>query len=231
MTENIVKGKKYRVCTNADANEWDRVSMWTAAEDVEMANGVNVETAVSTINENLNGFQFKTEDGVNYVKGNGADTWLPFSGCMDIIGFYSVATEKATPASLVEHTFDKDYKKVFIIVNMNDLNHDNDNYCKVFDNKKADTNWTTFINDLDGAWDAYDVTGMLPSGVDMANVSTKYTHQVDKNKTTHYSWATQGITLHAFNVIYSKENVKKDETVYMYLQSMKRNFVVLIGLN
>ena len=80
ITENIVTGKKYRVCIDADKNEWDRVSMWTAASDVELQSGESVETALNSLNENLNTFQFRMNDGNGEYKleSEGADAWRPF---------------------------------------------------------------------------------------------------------------------------------------------------------
>lgn len=43
MIENIVTGKKYRVLINEEQDEWDRVSIWTSANDVECENGENIE--------------------------------------------------------------------------------------------------------------------------------------------------------------------------------------------
>ena len=83
ITENIVKGKKYRVCIDADKNEWDRVSMWTAASDVELESGDSVETALNSLNENLtasDNLQFKFgKDGDGNYGYYGADgSLIPF---------------------------------------------------------------------------------------------------------------------------------------------------------
>lgn len=43
MTENIVTGKKYRICTDATRDTWDRVSFWTKASDVYCDDGTTAE--------------------------------------------------------------------------------------------------------------------------------------------------------------------------------------------
>lgn len=43
MTENIVTGKKYRVLTDAENDQWDRISFWTKASDIEFEDGKNLE--------------------------------------------------------------------------------------------------------------------------------------------------------------------------------------------
>lgn len=104
VNENIVKGKKYRILTDAASRLWDRISFWTASTDVEMADGhtleanlgaikgittsTNVSTTgyaadartVSTINSNMGGLRFGQKDGrYGYFTGAGADTFNPFN--------------------------------------------------------------------------------------------------------------------------------------------------------
>lgn len=43
MTENLVTGKKYRVLTDEKTDQWDRISFWTKASDVEFDDGKNLE--------------------------------------------------------------------------------------------------------------------------------------------------------------------------------------------
>lgn len=49
MIEHIVTGKKYRVLVDEANDEWDRVSFWTSAQDIECANGENVEERTSAL--------------------------------------------------------------------------------------------------------------------------------------------------------------------------------------
>lgn len=48
MTERQVS-KKYRVLTDAENDAYDRVSFWTKAEDVETADGSNIEEKLGAI--------------------------------------------------------------------------------------------------------------------------------------------------------------------------------------
>lgn len=106
ITENIVKGKKYRVCIDADKNEWDRVSMWTAASDVELESGDSVETALNSLNENLTidgDYKFKVgKDGDGNVCYYGADgSLIPFkSGIYNFYGeIYKHANVVTSPTN------------------------------------------------------------------------------------------------------------------------------------
>lgn len=48
-TENIVKGKKFRILKDAVNNIWDRISFWTAASDVYLDSGSNLEDKIGNI--------------------------------------------------------------------------------------------------------------------------------------------------------------------------------------
>lgn len=50
MNENIVKGMKYRIATDDTGNNWDRLSLWTAAEDVEFEDGENAAEKITKLN-------------------------------------------------------------------------------------------------------------------------------------------------------------------------------------
>lgn len=50
MNENIVTGRKYRIATDNTGENWDRISLWTSASDVEFNNGQNAERVVSELN-------------------------------------------------------------------------------------------------------------------------------------------------------------------------------------
>lgn len=44
MTETIITGKAYRVLTDVSSDTWAKVSLWTAADDVEMPNSQDLPT-------------------------------------------------------------------------------------------------------------------------------------------------------------------------------------------
>ena len=50
MNENIVKGMKYRIATDDTGNNWDRLSLWTAAEDVEFEDEQTLAQKIALIN-------------------------------------------------------------------------------------------------------------------------------------------------------------------------------------
>jgi hypothetical protein len=49
MAEVIVKGRKYRILVDATERLWNRLSFWTAAEDVEFESGDTLENNVGSI--------------------------------------------------------------------------------------------------------------------------------------------------------------------------------------
>lgn len=53
MTENIVH-RKYKILKDAVNDIWDRVSMWHAAEDIEVSTGLNLETDLADKTAKIN---------------------------------------------------------------------------------------------------------------------------------------------------------------------------------
>lgn len=47
--EQIVKGKSYRILSDASQKLWSKISFWTASSDVEFNDGKNAETKVGAI--------------------------------------------------------------------------------------------------------------------------------------------------------------------------------------
>lgn len=56
MIENIVTGKKYRILTDEENDEWDRTSFWTHATDVEFSDGKNLEEKMLELTFKLKDF-------------------------------------------------------------------------------------------------------------------------------------------------------------------------------
>lgn len=55
FSETKVTGKKYRVLTDASNNKWKRISFWTAASDVELADGSTLQNFINNINSKITG--------------------------------------------------------------------------------------------------------------------------------------------------------------------------------
>lgn len=49
INERIVTGRKYRIATDNTGENWDRLSLWTSASDVEFNNGKNAEQRISEL--------------------------------------------------------------------------------------------------------------------------------------------------------------------------------------
>lgn len=141
MAETVVS-KTYRVLRDAATKSWDRISFWTKGSSVEFNDGMNAEQkvgaingitdslistssnvaasakAVNDLNNQLGGVRFGFDENGNggYYKGDGADTFTPFSRGMA----YALATDASQQGTidvkqyLIDNELDKmiDYKKL-----------------------------------------------------------------------------------------------------------------------
>lgn len=88
---------------NANTNKIGTSTLTTLSQNLcgavnELKNDIeDAELGISTLNDDLNGFQFKTEDGVNYVKGTGADTWTPFKSGADVMELKVIPSTTGVP--------------------------------------------------------------------------------------------------------------------------------------
>lgn len=115
VNEQIVTGKKFRICIDVANKLWKRISFWTKASDVEFNDGKTAEEKLGAINgitseftcedesiaasmpsianlltANNKNFYFDYQDGkygYNTDPNRGADTFSPFnSGCNIFLG-------------------------------------------------------------------------------------------------------------------------------------------------
>lgn len=63
MTETKVTGKKYRICTDATNDKWDRVSFWTKASDVELDDGTTVQNKITSLTSEMTSLGESVADG------------------------------------------------------------------------------------------------------------------------------------------------------------------------
>ena len=61
FSETKVTGKKYRVLTDASNNKWKRISFWTAASDVELADGSTLQNFINNISSKITGILSGTD--------------------------------------------------------------------------------------------------------------------------------------------------------------------------
>lgn len=67
--ERIVTGQKYRILSDFSNKIWDRISFWTKASDVEMDDGSNVESRISSQTSSISTLSGKVSNLESTVSG------------------------------------------------------------------------------------------------------------------------------------------------------------------
>lgn len=151
------------------------------------------------------------------------------SGNIEVLNMFTAQSGNTTQASLFTHNFQANYKKVIVIIDMNDTNNNGDNYCKVFDSQKSNTTFTTWKDDVSDSWDKCKLGDYVSSGCALASVDSSYTNDKDKNATIYYAHGVSGASCF-FEVSY-KDNVKQGDSAYIYVNTYRRCLVTILGIS
>lgn len=175
-------------------------------------------------------FAFGVDENGNYgyIKA-GADSVTPFNkGQAKLLATFSGGVGQTYPYEF-SYQFKENYSQALIVIFSCDTDNNSDNFYKVYSNQNsaiATSSYGSYWNMTIGEWDYF--KPIPPIGTDYPAANNNYTTNKDRNKDLH--WATGTSNAVNYACVAYKNDIKKNDTAWMYVNFYRRGIVFVFGI-